>query len=1199
MKSGRYVSNSLRILSWNIGSITSNGTTKLADRDTERLLNSHDIVCLQEVWKQVPVTHFRGYFSLRHNSSSGGVAILIKNNLSPGLSIIKTSNPDILAAKLDHTFFNVKRDIYIINVYARPENSSGDSISTGINTIQDCYDTICNLPENGEILLCGDFNARIGAANGQVMEFENIHVPVSPLYEADIIIPRTSQDIDTNKQGKHFTDLVTDNQLVILNGRTLGDLTGAYTSIQRQGCSVVDYIATSRNLYQSVEHMTVGRLLPTSDHRPLSTLLKCSYEANSIGNMERSYNKAPSRFIITTTGKSLFRNLLEESDPVLKDITNKLADPTDPIPAYTEMVNHLRRLCNIAFKVSNPGARKAHTSQPWHNQNVKEARKILGKATSLTDSFPDQTKIKELYYRIKGRYKKLIRNSKARHKSKLNQDIEEGKILNWQAFQKVKKLKTHSEQFNTVDMENFESFFTNLYSDTHATLSVEEKNIMLQEADKINHHNTNNQDEAALTLNTDISTQEISGCIRSLKCGKAAGDDMLSNDILKTLDDRHVDILTAILNKGFKTGIYPWTNSIITPLHKKGARGDPDNYRAVSVGSAIGKIFSTVMLDRLVQFRESKCPDPINQLGFRKGAQTSDHVLSLMTLAQKYRKTKTPLYATFVDYKKAFDSVPRQALFLKLSKLGICGNFYNVLRNMYSNSTAQIKLSGHLSHPFRIRKGTEQGHPLSPELFKLFLLELSDTLNTKDHKNPPYLGNIPVTHLLWADDLILLSLNTQDAQNQVNKLHNYCQNWGLEVNSSKTKLMIFNNRHNQQVSLKLGQEVIQQVDNYCYLGLNISSTGDFSKAASNDLTIKATRAMYGLRGTIMKDQLSFNSTLSLFNSLVKPIALYGAPIWSPQLPDAKTTTKNIGSNDPNLIRKLSSSKLNRLHLSYLKWAMGVSRKTTNATVYGDTGTRPLSLEALEITIKYLQRIAKLPSKTTLVYQAYLEQKTRDLPWYNSLRPLLERDPIYNQDHVSAHKTITTGTSLSITSKCLPPTHDVKPLISQKFRTDRVLSCLRNTFNISWAATTVNSSKLSFYNTCEKLDQPTLRSYLGLSNFNYRSSIAKLKTSSHPLNIETGRYTNIPRDRRYCPWCKSLNIHEVETEEHALDHCSLYKDSRDNLRKDPEIFILSHHPLTSIFQNLHNYHPRIAGLVACFVHAIITTREKFAKGQKPA
>ena len=210
-----------------------------------------------------------------------------------------------------------------------------------------------------------------------------------------------------------------------------------------------------------------------------------------------------------------------------------------------------------------------------------------------------------------------------------------------------------------------------------------------------------------------------------------------------------------------------------------------------------------------------------------------------MTLAQKYRTAKKPLFATIVDFRKAFDSVPRQALFQKLAKLGICGNYFNVLRNMYSNSSAQLKLSGHLSRKFKILKGTEQGHPMSPELFKIYLLELSEILNTGNDNEVPHLGSAPVYHLLWANDLILLSLNRKTAQDQVRKLQNYCNDWGLEVNTSKTKLIIFNNEGKLVVSLQLGQDTIQQVDKYCYLGLQLSANGDFSKIASEELTTKA------------------------------------------------------------------------------------------------------------------------------------------------------------------------------------------------------------------------------------------------------------------------------------------------------------------------------------------------------------------------
>ena len=98
-------------------------------------------------------------------------------------------------------------------------------------------------------------------------------------------------------------------------------------------------------------------------------------------------------------------------------------------------------------------------------------------------------------------------------------------------------------------------------------------------------------------------------------------------------------------------------------------------------------------------------------------AQTYDHIFTIQTIALKYKKLKKWVYAVFVDFKKPFDSVCRQALFLKLAKSGITGKFDNVLRYLYSNSDAYIKLSGHISNRFKVLKGTEQGHPLSPDYF--------------------------------------------------------------------------------------------------------------------------------------------------------------------------------------------------------------------------------------------------------------------------------------------------------------------------------------------------------------------------------------------------------------------------------------------------------------------------------------------------
>ena len=97
---------------------------------------------------------------------------------------------------------------------------------------------------------------------------------------------------------------------------------------------------------------------------------------------------------------------------------------------------------------------------------------------------------------------------------------------------------------------------------------------------------------------------------------------MVSNEILKNLDANHVGFLTNQFNICLDTSVYPWDESLITLLHKKGEKTNPDNYRAIAVGSVIGKLFSTILLERLKKFRNETCPDPPNQLGFTKGAQT-------------------------------------------------------------------------------------------------------------------------------------------------------------------------------------------------------------------------------------------------------------------------------------------------------------------------------------------------------------------------------------------------------------------------------------------------------------------------------------------------------------------------------------------------------------------------------------------------
>ena len=182
---------------------------------------------------------------------------------------------------------------------------------------------------------------------------------------------------------------------------------------------------------------------------------------------------------------------------------------------------------------------------------------------------------------------------------------------------------------------------------------------------------------------------------------------------------------------------------------------------------------------------ETMCPDYPNQLGFRSGAQCSDHILTLNTIIEKYvRLGKKRLFVCFVDYRKAFDTVCRDALLFKLKEIGIAGNFFQCINYMYNHSSTRIKLIRKLSAAIDVTVGTEQGHPMSPELFKLFIHDLSRKIEEIDELNSPLLNDFKVSHLLWADDLVLLALDEASLQKLLDCLNNYADSWELSVNIS-------------------------------------------------------------------------------------------------------------------------------------------------------------------------------------------------------------------------------------------------------------------------------------------------------------------------------------------------------------------------------------------------------------------------------
>ena len=1172
----------LNILTWNIQSSKSGLENKFDDPAFTDILLNHNIICLQEIRQSVHLPGYRAKCNLRPGENNGGVGILYKNEYIGGIGFVqKYKIQDVLICKLKKSFFKLNQDIYIINAYLSPSNSTiSKTIVDSKELLHQIENIVNDLRDKGDIIICGDFNARISDHPG-LIEHENDnneHIPLPDDYTPDIFTNRCTMDTQTNNHKKDFLSLILNNRLTILNGRTLGDFKGEITCIRPNGVSVVDYFAVSHDLHSTVQTMKVLTFTHFSDHKPLSLTLSTNpFETYRTSPIEDCYTPAPSRFIFNAEAKELlsdiqlqeqFNNQLDDLEKTLKNFGNTNNDTdadgniTRLTDSYCKYLHDMTSLCCDKTK-NNP--KKKKKDKPWYNWQCRAAKSELQKAARTTSKFPMSDFLRKNFYKVKKSYKTLRKKHENIYFDNLNRDIENGKILNWHQFKRLKSHKSDKIKFDSHDMNNFESFFTNLYSDEHPTINQAAKQSYINMADNLSNLTSSNSE----TLNCTITSDEVKSSILVLKSGKASSFDMISNEILKSLNNRNIIFLTNLFNLCMESGSYPWNASVITPLLKKGSSDNPDNYRAIAVSSVLGKLFSTILLNRLTEFRHNDFPDPPNQLGFTKKAQTYDHILTMQTIASKYKKMHKKVYAVFVDFKKAFDSVCRQALFYKLAFNGITGKFYNVLRSMYSKSYAHIKLSGYLSNKIEIKKGTEQGHPLSPELFKIFLSDLSPLL---DCINCPKLMNMSISHLLWADDLIMLALDPKTSQFQLDRLQKFCNDWGIEINDAKTKVVIFGRNNKSSPSetpdFYINNKALEVVSSYCYLGIILHESGKFSFAIKN-LKTKAMRAFFGLKRTINRSKVSFRALTTLFDSLIKPIILYGAPIWTPTLSIVKNLSSAIltqPQNFRNIIPKINRLDSENIHMSFLKWALGVHRKASNVGIWGESGRYPLIYQSIKLSLNYYERLTQL-SPDKFAYAALQEQKLLNLPWYKNIELLMKTDPIFSQDHVTASYSLSKNSHTNkqdSSEYTLSPNinnarfafrkyypyiehlKQTKPLPSKLFRPNYVLNGLKEHFKFCWEYEKSNSPKLSFYHSLKSIFQK--EPYLDIikkSNFRYRTT--RLRISAHDLSIEMGRYSNMPRDTRICKWCKlTLANNITEDENHMLYHCDLYANLRNKL-----------------------------------------------------
>lgn len=195
-------------------------------------------------------------------------------------------------------------------------------------------------------------------------------------------------------------------------------------------------------------------------------------------------------------------------------------------------------------------------------------------------------------------------------------------------------------------------------------------------------------------LDYEIIMEELEYAAKKLKFGKSCGFDDNYNEMILALVKTYPKVLLKLFNGILQSSevIPDWALGMIVPIHKDGSRLDTANYRGITLISCLGKLFLSILNNRLVVFSvENNLLSP-SQLGFVIKNRCSDaHIIIHNLVRQECHGKNSKIFSCFVDFRKAFDSVPRDILLSKILDMGVTGKFFNIIRHIYTSDKACVK----------------------------------------------------------------------------------------------------------------------------------------------------------------------------------------------------------------------------------------------------------------------------------------------------------------------------------------------------------------------------------------------------------------------------------------------------------------------------------------------------------------------------
>ena len=406
-----------------------------------------------------------------------------------------------------------------------------------------------------------------------------------------------------------------------------------------------------------------------------------------------------------------------------------------------------------------------------------------------------------------------------------------------------------------------------------------------------------------------IDTAEVIKLAKEINMNKSSAIDGISSRLLRDMILALPDQFTYILNTSIKFNSVPdsWKIASVTPIPKEGNPLDVNNYRPISLLPLPGKILEKLIYNQIINYLDNNHILDANQSGFRAKHSTNATVAKLTDNICINFNNNQPTIASYIDLKKAFDTINHQILLKKLPYLGFHNDVIKWIGS-YLQNRKQLTIANNFKSPLLpVTCGVPRGSTLGPLLFLIYINDCGKAI-----KHSKY--------LLYADDTVLYTADN-DIERAITHMNDdlysvqkWCSDNSLTINSKKTKFMEYSLNRNHSFKDEchcylLGQP-LEVVDKYKYLGI-ILDTHLTYKPHIKSVISKVTNKLSVL--TKIRKYIDVHTSLVLFKSMILSHFDYGDFIYAAASNDILNDIQIL----QNKCLRLCTSSLYDINTNYL------------------------------------------------------------------------------------------------------------------------------------------------------------------------------------------------------------------------------------------------------------------------------------------